>query len=215
MLARHGRDPQGFLVDAQEWNAEEQKGAPVARPTPPLTLAQLKALVTSPLWHPALNDLPAAGQSPQQEPARRGPKAVDILGEMLSKDGIPVVRRDDDGDDLGYLVLDDGKGKSLVSLQIQPDSVKYPGMWDEVFVSAETLPDGTKFLTRKRPGEKGGKGVIWWSAEALLPNGTRVIVSSFNSESQSSAATRKAPVLTVERMTELATSRKWAAEYGQ
>ncbi|MFD6887108.1 hypothetical protein [Streptomyces sp. NPDC059957] len=206
--------PQGFLVDAQEWNAEEQKGAPVSRPTPPLTLAQLKALVTSPLWHPALNDLPAAGQSSQRDPARTGMKAVDILDGMLKKDGLSVVRRDEDGSDLGYLVLDDGKGKSLVSLQIQPDSAKRPGMWDELFESAQTLPNGTKFLTRKQPGEKGGKGVLWWSAEALLPNGARVIVSSFNAESQSSAATRKEPVLTVERMTELATSSKWAAEYG-
>lgn len=207
--------PQGFLVDAQEWNAPEQKGAPVSRPTPPLTLAQLKALVTSPLWHPALNDLPAAGQSPQRDPARRGSKAVDILAEMLSKDGIPVVRRDEDGDDLGYLVLNDGKGKSLVSLQIQPDSSKRPGMWADLFTSAETLPDGTKFLTRQQPGEKGGAGVVWWSAEALRPNGTRVILSAFNAESQSSSATRKEPVLTLARMTELATSSKWALEYGQ
>lgn len=206
--------PQGFLVDAQEWNAEEQKGAPVSRPTPPLTLAQLKALVTSPLWHPALNDLPAAGQS-QRQPVRGGMKAVDILEGMLSKDGIPVVRRDEDGSDLGYLILDDGKGKSLVSLQIQPASAKHPEMWADLFASAQTLPDGTKFLTRKQPGEKGGAGVVWWSAEALLPNGTRVIMSSFNAESQSSAATRKEPVLTVARMTELATSPKWALEYGQ
>lgn len=207
--------PQGFLVDAQEWNAAEEKGAPVSRPTPPLTLAQLKALVTSPLWHPALNDLPAAGQAPQREPARQGMKAVDILEAMLSKDGIPIVHRDEDGSDLGYLVLDEGKGKSLVSLQIQPDSVKHPGMWAEVFASAETLPDGKKVLTRQQPGEKGGAGVVWWSAEALLPNGTRVIVSAFNAESQSSAATRKEPALTLARMKELATSSKWASEYGQ
>ncbi|MCJ0874004.1 hypothetical protein [Streptomyces sp. AP-93] len=207
--------PQGFLVDVQEWNAEEQKGAPVSRPTPPLTLAQLKALVTSPLWHPALNDLPAAGQSPQREPVRTGSKAVDILEAMLSKDGIPVVSRDEDGSDLGYLVLDEGKGKSLVSLQIQPDSAKRPGMWADLFTSAETLPDGTKVLTRQQAGEKGGAGVVWWSAEALRPNGTRVIVSAFNAESQSSAATRKEPALTLARMKELATSSKWASEYGQ
>ncbi|WP_327305336.1 hypothetical protein OG730_18930 [Streptomyces sp. NBC_01298] len=207
--------PQGFLVDAQEWNSKEEKGAPVSRPTPPLTLAQLKALVTSPLWHPALNDLPAAGQESQREPARQGMKAVDILEAMLSNDGIPIVHRDEDGSDLGYLVLNEGKGKSLVSLQIQPDSVKYPGMWADVFASAEKLPNGMKVLTRQQPGEKGGAGVVWWSAEALLPNGTRVIVSAFNAESQSSAATRKEPALTLARMKELATSSKWASEYGQ
>ncbi|MFE0600773.1 hypothetical protein ACFW2T_26320 [Streptomyces sp. NPDC058892] len=52
--------PAGFLVEVSEWNAPAQKGAAVSRPAPPLDSARLKALVTSPVWHPALNDLPAA-----------------------------------------------------------------------------------------------------------------------------------------------------------
>ncbi|MET9853295.1 hypothetical protein ABZY57_10160 [Streptomyces sp. NPDC006450] len=207
--------PQGFLVDAQEWNAQTQKDSPVSRPTPPLTIAQLKALVTSPLWHPALNDLPAAGQAERGPAPRQGLRAGAILEELLRTDGIPVVSRDEDGADLGYLVLDEGKGKSLVSLQIQPDNPKHPGTWADLFASAETLPDGTKFLTRKQAGEKGGAGVVWWSAEALRPNGTRLIVSAFNAETQSSKATRKEPVLPLQRLKELATSPKWASEYGQ
>ncbi|MFE9564078.1 hypothetical protein ACFYM0_23550 [Streptomyces sp. NPDC006487] len=211
--------PQGFLIDAQEWNAAAEKDAPITRPTPPLTLAQLQALVTSPLWHPALNDLPAAPaespQSPPSQPGHSGMKAVVVLEDLLGKDDIPVVSRDEDGADLGYLVLDEGKGKSLVSLQIQPDSAKHPGMWADLFTSAETLPNGTKLLTRQQAGEKGGAGVVWWSAEALLPNGTRVIVSAFNAESQMTAATRKEPVLTLARMKELATSPKVAMEYGR
>ncbi|MDD9377939.1 hypothetical protein M8Z33_14985 [Streptomyces sp. ZAF1911] len=207
--------PQGFMVDAHEENSAAEKGAPVSRPTPPLTLAQMQALVTSPLWHPALNDLPAAGQ--EEQPAatpRSGGKAAAMLEELLSTDGIPVVSRDDDGADLGYLVLDEGKGKSLVSLQIQPDNPKHPGTWADLFTGAERLPDGTKVLTRKQDGEKGGTGVVWWSAEALRPNGTRLILSAFNAETQSSDATRKEPVLSVERMKELVTSPKWASEYG-
>lgn len=207
--------PQGFMVDAHEENSEEEKGAPVSRPAPPLTLAQMQALVTSPLWHPALNDLPAAGQEDPGPAHRTGAKAVDILAELLRTDGIPVVRRDDDGADLGYLVLDEGKGASLVSLQIQPDNPKHPGTWADLFKDAETLPDGTKVLTRKQDGEKGGAGVVWWSAEALRPNGTRLIVSAFNAETQSSDATRKEPVLTLGRLKELVTSPKWASEYGQ
>ncbi|MCY0927064.1 hypothetical protein OTB20_12795 [Streptomyces sp. H27-H1] len=207
--------PQGFLVDAQEFNAPTEKDSAISRSTPPLTLAQLKALVISPLWHPALNDLPAAGQDEQRPPARQGAKAVDILEELLRQDEIPIVLREEDGADLGHLVLDDGKGKSLVSLQIQPDSANAPRMWADLFTSAETLPDGTKVLVRDQPGEKGGAGVIWWSAEALRPNGTRVIVSAFNAKSQSSAATRKEPVVSLQRLKELATSPKWSSEYGQ
>lgn len=211
--------PQGFLIDAQEWNAATEKDSPISRPTPPLSLAQLQALVTSPLWHPALNDLPAAPaeapQSPPSRPGHSGTKAVATLEELLRLDGIPVVSRDEDGPDLGYVVLDEGKGKSLVSLQIQPAGAKQPNMWADLFTSAETLPGGTKVLTRQQAGEKGGAGVVWWSAEALLPNGTRVIVSAFNAESQMTAATRKEPVLTLARMKELATSPKVASEYGR
>ncbi|MFI5763636.1 hypothetical protein ACIA8F_22195 [Streptomyces sp. NPDC051563] len=208
--------PQGFMVDAHEENAAEEKGAPVTRPAPPLTIAQLQALVTSPLWHPALNDLPAAGQEEQPgAAARSGAKAVDILEELLRTDGIPVVSRDDDGPDLGYLVLDEGKGKSLVSLQIQTVDPKHPETWADLFTAAETLPDGTKVLTRQQDGEKGGAGVVWWSVEALRPNGTRLIVNAFNAETQSSDATRTAPVLPLQRLKELASSPKWGSEYGQ
>lgn len=206
--------PQGFLLDAQEWNAATEKDSPVTRPAPPLTPAQLKALVASPLWLPALNDLPAAAQSPALEPARSGPKAVEILGKLVSGYDIPVVDEYEDGTDLGYLVLDDGKGRSMVSLQIQPDNKDHPGVWKDLFTGAETLPDGTKVLSRQQLGEKGGAGVVWWSVEALRPNGTRVIVSAFNAKSQSTAATRKEPVLTMQRLREIATSPKWSG-YGQ
>ncbi|MFZ3499402.1 hypothetical protein ACODT5_40385 [Streptomyces sp. 5.8] len=207
--------PQGFIVDAHEENAATEKDSPVSRPTPPLTIAQLKALVTSPLWHPALNDLPAAGQADPRPAARQGAKAVDILEELLRTDGIPVVSRDEEDADLGYLVFDEGKGKSLVSLQIQPDNPEHPGTWADLFTGAETLPDGTKVLTRKRDGDKGVPGMLWWSAEALRPNGTRLILSAFNAETQGSAATRKEPVLTVARMKEIVSSPKWSSEYGQ
>lgn len=207
--------PQGFLVDASEENAATEKDSPVTRPTPPLTLAQLQALVTSPLWHPALNDLPAAGQSEPGPAPRQGAKAVDILAELLRTDGIPVVRRDEEGRDRGYLVLDEGKGTSLVTLEIQLDDPEEPGRWADLFASAETLPDGTKILTRQGGGDKDVPGMVEWSAEALRPNGTRLIVSAVNAETQSSAVTRKEPVLPLQRLKELVTSPKWASEYGQ
>ncbi|MCM1971969.1 hypothetical protein [Streptomyces sp. G1] len=210
--------PQGFMVDAHEENSEQEKGSPVSRPAPPLTLAQMKALVTSPLWHPALNDLPAAGQEDERPAGRQGARAAGILEELLRADGIPIVSRDEEHGDLGYLVLDDGKGKSLVSLDIQVDSQRKPGepaTWADLFKDAETLPDGSKVLTEKRDGDKGVPGMLWWKAEVLRPNGTRLILSSFNAETQGSAVTRKEPVLSVERMKELVTSPKWASEYGQ
>ncbi|MCP3758409.1 hypothetical protein [Streptomyces sp. TBY4] len=207
--------PQGFIVDASEENAATEKDSPPTRPTPPLSLAQLQALVTSPLWHPALNDLPAAGQEGARQAPRQGVKAVTILEELLRTDGIPIVSRDESHADLGYLVLDDGKGKSLVSLEIQVDNAEEPGVWADQFKDAETLPDGAKVLTRKGDGDKDVPGMLRWSAEVLRPNGTRLILSAVNGETEGSAVTRKEPVLGVERLKELATSPKWASEYGQ
>ncbi|MBT2466598.1 hypothetical protein J7E97_01635 [Streptomyces sp. ISL-66] len=202
--------PQGYLVDAQEFNAPAEKGKPTTRSTPPLTLAQLKTFTTSPLWLPALTDLPAAPAEPVT-PRTPGPKAADAMEQLLSGYGIPVVSKEDFDAELGYLVLDDGKGQSLASLQIQPDSKNRPGMWNELFVGAQTLPDGTKIVTHQRRGESAGAD--WWSVEVLRKNGTRVIVSAYNTKTLKGAPTRPDPALTMERLKEIATSPKWT-EFG-
>ncbi|WP_020580122.1 hypothetical protein [Actinopolymorpha alba] len=45
----------GMSIFLSENNAPAQKGAPESRPTPPLTLAQLEAIVTSPSWQAKLD----------------------------------------------------------------------------------------------------------------------------------------------------------------
>ncbi|MEU6339485.1 hypothetical protein ABZ883_00805 [Streptomyces sp. NPDC046977] len=42
--------PRGGQIGASEWNAAAEKGSPQTRPDPPLTPAQLGALVRSPSW---------------------------------------------------------------------------------------------------------------------------------------------------------------------
>ncbi|MET9467218.1 hypothetical protein ABZY44_20925 [Streptomyces sp. NPDC006544] len=202
--------PQGYLVDVQEFNAAAEKGKPVTRSTPPLTLAQLKTFATSPLWLPALADLPAAPAEPVA-PAAPGPKAADALEQLLSGYGIPVAGKEEFDAELAYLVLDDGKGQSLASLQIQPDSKNRPGMWAELFAGAEILPDGTKIVSHQRRGEAAGAD--WWSVEVLRKNGTRVIVSAYNTKTLKGAPTRQDPALTMQRLREIATSPKWT-EFG-
>ncbi|CAM5529645.1 hypothetical protein SAVIM338S_04095 [Streptomyces avidinii] len=202
--------PQGYLIDVHETNSAAEKGKPVSRSTPPLTPAQLKNFVASPLWLPALTDLPAAPAEPVQ-PVAPGPKAVDALEQLLSGYKIPVVSKDEFDAELAYLVLDDGKGQALASLQIQPDSKNRPGMWAELFADAETLPDGTKIATHQRRGEAAGAD--WWSVEVLRKNGTRVIVSAYDTKTLKGAPTRQDPVLTMQRLREIATSPKWT-EFG-
>ncbi|OKI64913.1 hypothetical protein [Streptomyces sp. MJM1172] len=195
---------QGFQVEVMEWNAPAEKGAKVSRPAPPLDPAQLKAFAASPLWHPALQDLPAApAEGPAPDPA--GADARAVLESLVPKDGITVASKGG-GSDYAYLVLDDGKGKSLVQVNVQEQMGAVLGGH---MSGATTLPDGTKVLETKQPGEKGGKGVVWWSADTLRPDGRRVVVSAFNTGNQSKPATRKEPALTMEQLRTIALDPKW------
>ncbi|WP_332760168.1 hypothetical protein [Streptomyces sp. MT206] len=195
---------QGFQVEVMEWNAPAEKGAKVSRPSPPLGPAQLKTFAASPLWHPALGDLPAApAEGPAPDPV--GADARAVLESLVPKNGITVASKGGGGD-YAYLVLDDGKGASLVQVNVQEQMGAALGGH---MSGATTLPDGTKVLETKQPGEKGGKGVLWWSADTLRPDGRRVVVSAFNTGNQSKPATRKEPVLTMEQLRTIALDPKW------
>lgn len=62
--------PQGFRIEVQEWNAPAEKDAAVSRTDPPLTPEQLQAVAASPLWRPALEELPAV--PPQAKAGEKG-----------------------------------------------------------------------------------------------------------------------------------------------
>ncbi|SFF44491.1 hypothetical protein SAMN05216251_114122 [Actinacidiphila alni] len=48
----------GATIDVSEWNAKEEKGAPVSRPNPPLSVSELRRIVTDPRWQRAIDALP-------------------------------------------------------------------------------------------------------------------------------------------------------------
>ncbi|MGW6977888.1 hypothetical protein ACWGE1_00325 [Streptomyces sp. NPDC054932] len=201
--------PQGFLVNVSEWNAAAEKGAPVSRTDPPLTTAELKTLATSTTWHPALYDLPAVEPDVPREPssaALRDRNAGAALEHLLGGFGstVPIVSRGGEGT-YGYVVLDDGKGRSLVQINVQQGGATPP------FTGAgvSTQPDGTKVKVVAGPGEKGGKGVVQWSVDTLRKDGLRVVISAFNTAEQSGAATRQEPVLTLEQIKEIALAPGW------
>ncbi|MET9958877.1 hypothetical protein ABZ128_07265 [Streptomyces sp. NPDC006326] len=200
--------PQGYKVDVQEWNAPAEKGKPVSRTDPPLGPEQLQALATSPLWRPALADLRAPQPVPRQSLV---PSAVAdagaVLQSLLPGDGITVVSKGGQ-QDYGYVVLDDGKGASLVEANVQLDMGRaLAGRFNGPGVTV--LPDGTKVVVEKKSGEKGGKGVVWWMVDVLRPDGRRVAVSAFNTGNQSKPATRDEPVLTTEQLQKIALDPKW------
>ncbi|MER8233379.1 hypothetical protein [Streptomyces sp. NPDC094049] len=199
----------GFLVDASEYNAAAQKGAPVSRTDPPFTPAQLKTLVTADAWRPLLARFPGAPGGGPGTPPPVGPSGTavrDTLSGLIPR-GLGV-RAKGGGGEYGHVVVDDGKGASLVGVNVQPGSKDLIG---ELFSGPDvvTLPDGRKVRAAKRAGEKGGAGVVWWSVDTITPDGFRVVVSAFNSGAQHEAATRAEPALTIEQLKAVALSSKW------
>ncbi|WP_395361290.1 hypothetical protein ACHGLA_16545 [Streptomyces sp. YH02] len=202
----------GFLIDVSEYNAAAEKGAPVSRENPPFTPAQLKALVTADDWGPLTAQLPenvdmSGGEGAARPPAE--PSATDLMNTLsaLVPRSLTVVNK---GGQSGYayVVVDDGKGKSLVQINVQPNM---SDVADSIFGSGDvtTLPDGRKVKLTQQPGEKGGEGVVWWTVDTITPEGYRVVLSAFNAGTQHEAATRAEPALTMEQLRSIALSLRW------
>ncbi|MEU0405237.1 hypothetical protein ABZ318_34495 [Streptomyces sp. NPDC006197] len=200
----------GFIVDASEYNAAAEKGAPVSRENPPFSPAQLKSLVTAEVWRALLQQLPEPPKSPKapgRQPAAPSAAAVQATLRSLLPQGTTVISHGG-GDGHGYVVVEDDEGTSMVGVDVQPTTGSGIA---ELFDGAGvvTLPDGTKVRSTQQPGEKGGDGVVWWRVDTLTPKGFRVVVSAFNSGAQHEAATRAEPALTMEQLKTIALSPKW------
>lgn len=201
--------PKGILVDANEWNAPAEKGARVSRETPPLTAGQLKALVTSPKWLSVADALraPQKADKPVGGGTGGGPSAEAVQKQLIAllpaSKGFKVGEKGGQ-DGYAFVVVDDGKGKSLVEINVQS------GMSD---VSPEgttsTLPDGTVVGLAKKPGEKSGAGVVMWVADTVRPDGFRVVVFASNTGNQNKAATRAEPALTLNELKAIALDPRW------
>lgn len=209
--------PQGHHVSVSEWNAAAEKDAPVTRPQPPLSRAQLKHIAAAPAWRDAIDAIP--DDSKKSEKSKDRPTARPTVSDALAAvpvgptlksllpKGFTVSEESGDDSGFGYVVADDGKGKSLVQVNVQAGMADVAG---ELFGSgAETLSDGTRVAVQQGPGEKGGAGVVMWTVDTLRTDGTRVVVSAFNSGAQDTAATRKTPALTIAQLRQIALSPKW------
>ncbi|MDT0566427.1 hypothetical protein RM704_02860 [Streptomyces sp. DSM 3412] len=221
-------DPAGYEVSVMEWNATAQKDAPVTRAEPPLSLDSLTTIVRDPGWQAVADAITEEsengggtredqGEKEESSTVPPGGGSVDapvVGGEAIRRtlvsllpEGVDVVTEDSQVSDFAYVVLDDGEGRSLVQINVQPGMAD---LADSLFgADAETLPDGTKVATRQEPGEKGGEGVVMWTADTLRVDGLRVVISAFNSGAQHTAATRETPALTMAQLREIATSERW------
>ncbi|GAA3974919.1 MULTISPECIES: hypothetical protein [Streptomyces] len=206
--------PNGHYVTVSEWNAAAEKDAPVSRPNPPLSTTQLEALVSAGVWRQVVDAMPADSTKPDPSVTETVPAGADgaavgqTLADLLPK-GVEVVAKGGQDTEYAYLVVDDGKGKCFVQVNVQPDMRDVAG--DLYGSGSETLPDGTRVATRQGPGEKAGSGVVMWTADTMRANGMRVVISAFNAADQNSDATRETPALTIEQLRAIALSPKWDA----
>jgi hypothetical protein len=212
--------PEGQQVSASEWNSSAEKDEPVSRPEPPLSTAELQKLVTAPQWRAAVDAIPEDPRkrrevkeppatptaTPTATEVADGAKIAQTLADLLPGRAKVVAKGGEEGG-FGYVVVDDGKGASLVQINVQPGMGDVAG---ELYGSdAETLPDGTKVALSQGPGEKGGRGVVMWTVDTMRTDGFRVVVSAFNTGAQNSDATREMPALTMDELRRIALSPNW------
>lgn len=117
---------------------------------------------------------------------------------------VPIVSRGGQ-DSYGFVVLDDGKGKSLVQINVQPAASPSGFSGNSAFT---TQSDGTKVREVTGPGEKN-KGVTQWKVDTLRTDGLRVLVTAFNTADQNGPATRPAPALTMKQLRQIALAPEW------
>ncbi|MFF8775175.1 hypothetical protein [Kitasatospora sp. NPDC015120] len=194
-----GKD--GRLIELSEWNAPQRKGVPVSRATPPLSPEQLRAVVTDGFWDRVVAAL--------AEPVPYGPGGAggayggqEILATVAGLLPAGLKRSEADaGDSFANVVVNDGRGASLVELNVEDWSGP---RHTEPFGESETTPDGTRVKVRKQPGNP-----VKWTAEALHPDGLRVAVSAYSSGGPNAVSTRTAPALTVEQLKAIAAGPEW------
>ncbi|MFJ6524292.1 hypothetical protein ACIQMZ_03370 [Streptomyces longwoodensis] len=198
----------GAHVSVSEWNAAAEKDAPVTRPEPPLSVTELGDLAAAPAWREVVGSLPAA-EEVTAAPGGSAPGGGRIAGVLavLMPDGVKVTARGSQDGEFAYVVADDGKGASYVQVNVQPDMSDVAA---ELFGSgAETLPDGTLVAEHQGPGDRGD--LVMWTVDTLRPDGRRIVVSAFNAASQTTAATRATPALTMGQLRAIALSSRWLA----
>ncbi len=208
---------EGQHVSVSEWNSSAEKGAPLTREDPPLSTEALKKLVTADVWRdvvaatpvrPTPTPAPSAGASHKERPpAVSGEDITKTLVGLLPA-GLDVVKKGGQDTEYSYVVVDDGRGASLVQVNVQHGMDDVAG---QLYASGETLPDGTRLATRQGVGDDRVPGVVMWTADTMRPgdDGFRVVISEFNNGSAHGQPTREAPALTMDQLREIALSEEW------
>ena len=209
--------PDGGLLQLEEWNAPAEKGAAETRKNPPLTAAQVQAVLTAKDWTPALAAIPTPAPV-VQPPVPGDTTEAHILATLkkLFPKGIAV---SGESGQPGYVSveIDDGHGPAMFQINVQHwdlstdpnDPNTDAAAMAQVFAGATVLADGDRLLVDQEGAEKGGAGAVQRVADLIQPNGLRVVIMEFNSTAQGTAATRPLPVLSLAQLRAIVTSPLW------
>jgi hypothetical protein len=193
--------PQGHMVEVSAWNTTAREGAKATRNTPPLTVAQLQALVSSPKWQPALDELPAAPDEKSGGSTRPTWDQVKLYVEYLGSARAYI--KSGHSDEKGcagacwsqITVNDDGLGPGIIQVGL-----------DESKVNRGTQP---RLSFRQEQVKGGGKGVIRWIVTASQPGGREVTVTAYNAPGPNADATRTSPPVNVPMLKTIALDPEW------
>ncbi|MFB7177289.1 hypothetical protein ACFCYI_06245 [Streptomyces sp. NPDC056257] len=187
--------------------AAPDDGGEATSATLPLTLEQLTAVAVSPSWKRVLAVMPAPSEGPRTEsvPRMTGQQISHVIAKLLPS-GLSTAS---EGGSVGFghIVVNDGRGESLVAANVQRWKPEDPSM-RKLFERADTLPDGTRLSVRQGPAS-GGDGAIAWTVDTFRKDGLRVVITAVNARAFRLPAGRSEPALNTEQLRQMALDAAW------
>ncbi|MFD8707205.1 hypothetical protein ACFV1W_32230 [Kitasatospora sp. NPDC059648] len=188
--------PDGREITLSEWNSPQEKGAPDSRPNPPLTLDQLKAIVTDKSWDRIVAAVKPDGvdYAAQSTGLSLQDRQATLAGLLPA--GVTVTKIDGNEVFANVQLSQAGTGGSLV-LRVQK-LVQQSGdkSTEKLFEGATVLPDGGR-LKLYGPGTSDAKAM---PMADVLRGDLRVQVAQ--------GPTGK-PLLSLDQLKAIATSTAW------
>ncbi|MFG2910989.1 hypothetical protein ACGF13_38820 [Kitasatospora sp. NPDC048286] len=191
--------PDGRSVSVHEWNAPKEKGAPDSRPNPPLTLDQLKAVVTDKSWDRVVKALRFDGIDTEAIDPGLSPADYETVLTGLLPSGATVTGRKGQDTGVAFELARAGRAGTLSVLVKNWAKAPDDRPAQHWYQDAEILPDGTKLLTHA-PAAPILPGKL--IADATRPDGLEVLVVT---------ASNGDPLLTAAELKTIVTSPAWKA----
>ncbi|MER7755510.1 hypothetical protein [Kitasatospora sp. NPDC097643] len=192
--------PDGRYISVSEWNSPQEKGAPDSRPNPPLTLEQLKAIVTDKSWDRVVASVKYSGVDYEAiDPGLSAEDRQAVVAKLLPA-GITVTGHDAGSPTALTLQLAQGQSAGSLVLRVENWAKSPDGGIETAYKDATVLPDGSRILTRGG-GAEGPSSQL--AVNVLRPDGMQVMLVQ--------GAKGKA-LLTPDQLKAIATSPEWKAK---